>query len=136
MCKTCHSIDIATDYSSFLHSKASNNSWENIIVSTVLFSNVNNTIQAKNSSYIQRKNLYRPFQKTKRRYSKLNLRKALIMTEVSRLSAAAAAAVAAKLLQSCPTLCDPIDGSPPGSPVPGILRARILEWVAISFSSA
>ena len=47
---------------------------------------------------------------------------------------AAAAAAAAKLLQSCPTLCDPIDGSPPGSPVPGILQARTLEWVAISFS--
>ena len=46
------------------------------------------------------------------------------------------AAAAAKLLQSCPTLCDPIDGSPPGSPVPGILQARTLEWVAISFSSA
>ena len=46
----------------------------------------------------------------------------------------AAAAAAAKSLQSCPTLCDPIDGSPPGSPVPGILQARILEWVAISFS--
>ena len=42
---------------------------------------------------------------------------------------------AAKSLQSCPTLCDPIDGSPPGSPVPGILQARILEWVAISFSN-
>ena len=42
----------------------------------------------------------------------------------------------AKLLQSCPTLCDPIDGSLPGSPVPGILQARILEWVAISFSNA
>ena len=42
----------------------------------------------------------------------------------------------AKLLQLCPTLCDPIDSSPPGSPVPGILQARILEWVAISFSSA
>ena len=41
----------------------------------------------------------------------------------------------AKPLQSCPTLCDPIDGSPPGSSVPGILQARILEWVAISFSS-
>ena len=41
----------------------------------------------------------------------------------------------AKLLQSCPTLCDPIDGSPPGSPVPGILQARTLEWVAISFSN-
>ena len=45
------------------------------------------------------------------------------------------AAAAAKLLQSCPTLCDPIDGSPPGSPVPGILQARTLEWVAISFSN-
>ena len=39
-------------------------------------------------------------------------------------------------LQSCPTLCDPIDGSPPGSPVPGILQARTLEWVAMSFSNA
>ena len=44
------------------------------------------------------------------------------------------AAAAAKSLQSCPTLCDPIDGSPPGSSIPGILQARILEWVAISFS--
>ena len=47
-----------------------------------------------------------------------------------------AAATAAKLLQSCPTLCDPIDGSPPGSSIPGILLARILEWLAISFSNA
>ena len=47
-----------------------------------------------------------------------------------------AAATAAKSLQSCLTLCDPIDGSPPGSPVPGILQARTLEWVAISFSNA
>ena len=47
-----------------------------------------------------------------------------------------AAAAAAKSLQSCPTLCDPIDGSPPGYPVPGILQARTLEWVAISFSNA
>ena len=46
------------------------------------------------------------------------------------------AAAAAKSLQSCPTLCDPIDDSPPGSPIPGILQARALEWVAISFSSA
>ena len=45
-------------------------------------------------------------------------------------------AAAAKSLQSCPTLCDPIDGSPPGFPVPGILQARTLEWVAISFSNA
>ena len=48
----------------------------------------------------------------------------------------AAAAAAAKLLQSCPTPCDPVDGSPPGSPVPGILQARTLEWVSISFSNA
>ena len=47
-----------------------------------------------------------------------------------------AAAAAAKSLQSCPTLCDPIDGSPPGSVVPGILQARTLEWVAISSSNA
>ena len=46
-----------------------------------------------------------------------------------------AAAAAAKSLQLCLTLCDPIDGSPPGSPIPGILQARTLEWVAISFSN-
>ena len=54
----------------------------------------------------------------------------------NRLGAAAAAAAAAKLLQLYPTLCDPTDGSPLGSSVPGILLARILEWVAISFSKA
>ena len=48
----------------------------------------------------------------------------------------AAAAAAAKSLQSCPTLCNPIDSSPPGSPVPGILQARTLKWVAVSFSNA
>ena len=46
------------------------------------------------------------------------------------------AAAAANLLQLCPTLCDPIDGSPPGFPVPGILQSRTLEWVAVSFSNA
>ena len=51
-------------------------------------------------------------------------------TDVSEASAAA------KSLQSCPTLCDPVDGSPPGSPVPGLLQARTLEWAAISFSNA
>ena len=51
-------------------------------------------------------------------------------------AAAAAAAAAAKLLQSCPTLCNPIDGSPPGPAIPGILQARTLEWVAISSSNA
>ena len=45
-------------------------------------------------------------------------------------------AAAAKSLQSCPTLCNPIDGSPPGFPIPGILKTRTLEWVAISFSNA
>ena len=54
--------------------------------------------------------------------------------EISSISDAAAAA--AKLLQSCPSLCDPRDGSPPGFPIPGVLQARTLEWVAISFSNA
>ena len=56
--------------------------------------------------------------------------------KISTIRTPAAAAAAAKLLQSCPTLCDPRDGSPQGSPVPGILQARTLEWVAISFSNA
>ena len=55
---------------------------------------------------------------------------------LERVQYGTGAAAAAKSLQSCPTLCDPIDGSPPSSPVPGILQARILEWVAISFSNA
>ena len=59
----------------------------------------------------------------------------LPLSHQGRPYANAAAAAAAKLLQPCPTLCDPIDGSPPGSPVPGILQARILEWIAISFSN-
>ena len=50
------------------------------------------------------------------------------------MAESAAAAAAAKSLQPCPTLCDPIDGSPPGSPAPGILQARTLEWVAISLA--
>ena len=54
----------------------------------------------------------------------------------SRLNVKLIAAAAAKSLQLCPILCDPIDGIPPGSPVPGILQARTLEWVAISFSNA
>ena len=60
----------------------------------------------------------------------------LVMCDCSFYSEpSAAAAAAAKSLQSCPTLCDPIGGSPPGSSIPGILQARTLEWVAISFSS-
>ena len=55
---------------------------------------------------------------------------------ITKRSDNAATAVAAKSLQSCPTLCNPIDGSPPGSPIPGILQARILEWVAIAFSGS
>ena len=55
---------------------------------------------------------------------------------LSKLAAVAAAAAAAKSFQLCPTLCDPIDGSPPGSAFPGILQARTLEWVAISFTNA
>jgi len=51
-------------------------------------------------------------------------------------SAPERAAAAVESLQSCPTLCDPIDGNPPGSPIPGILEARTLEWVTISFSNA
>ena len=57
-------------------------------------------------------------------------------TKPPAAAAAAAAVAAAKSLQSFPTLCDPIDSSPPGSPIPGILQARILEWIAISFSNA
>ena len=60
----------------------------------------------------------------------------LFLAQGQELSGADIAAAAAKSLQSCPTLCDTIDGSPPGSPVPGILQARTLEWVAISFSNA
>ena len=55
---------------------------------------------------------------------------------VKEVSTAGLPVAAAKSLQSCPTLCDPIYGSPPGSPVPGILQARTLEWVAISLSNA
>ena len=58
------------------------------------------------------------------------------MKRILGLSVVAATATAAKSLQLCPALCDPINGSPPGSPVPGILQARTLEWVAVSFSNA
>ena len=61
----------------------------------------------------------------------------LYLNKVNKINSfAAAAAAAAKSLQSCPTLWDPIDSSPPGSPIPGVLQARTLEWVAISFSNA
>ena len=60
----------------------------------------------------------------------------LLFCKISEKLACNAAAAAAKSLQSCPTLCNPIDGSPQGSPIPGILQARTLEWLAISFSNA
>ena len=60
----------------------------------------------------------------------------LKITEMYPITILEAAAAAAKSLQLCPTLCDPTDGSPSGSPIPGILQARTLEWVAISFSNA
>ena len=63
-------------------------------------------------------------------------RQTFVVKVMSLLFNMLSAAVAAKSLQSCPTLCDPIDGSPPGFPIPGILQARILECVAISFSNA
>ena len=66
------------------------------------------------------------------RWSDCTLTAAVLLS----ISTPGAAAAAAKSLQSCLTLCDPRDGSPPGSPVPGILQARTLEWVAISFSNA
>jgi len=66
----------------------------------------------------------------------LNLGGRASFRKVCVLHISAYAAAAAMSRQSCPTLCNPIDGSPPGSPVPGILQARTLEWVAISFSNA
>ena len=67
------------------------------------------------------------------KYCKISIFKCLCIESVTNVFAAAAAA---KSLQSCPTPCDPRDRSPPGSTVPGILQARTLEWVAISFSNA
>ena len=64
------------------------------------------------------------------------IKRHLLLGRKAMTNLAAAATVAAKSLQSCLTLCDPIDVSPPGSPTPGILQARTLEWVAISFSNA
>ena len=74
-------------------------------------------------------------------HNEQNLHNPIVLQEVSDQTVIsipwnAAAAAAAKLLQSCPTLCDPRDSSPPGSPIPGILQARTLGWVAISFSNA
>ena len=62
--------------------------------------------------------------------------KEILIDICKRLSIKVLAAAAAKSLQSCPTLCDPVGGSPPSSSIPGILQARTLEWVAISFSNS
>ena len=67
---------------------------------------------------------------------KTTMRYHFMPVRMASIQKSAAAAAATKSLQSCPTLCNPIDGSPPGSPVPGILQARTLEWVAVSFSNA
>ena len=70
-----------------------------------------------------------------KRKQNISWREKIILLQFQFLPSFAAAA-AAKSLQLCPTLCDPIDSSPPGSPIPGILKARTLEWVATSFSNA
>ena len=72
----------------------------------------------------------------KEKSEKAGLKLKIQKTKIMASGPIAATAAAAASLQSCPTLCDPIDGSPPGSSVPGILQARTLEWVAISFSNA
>ena len=69
-------------------------------------------------------------------YFKKEKKSSFLLRGLIPSAAAAAAAASAKSLQSCLTLCDPIDGSPTGSPIPGIFQARTLEWVAISFSKA
>ena len=68
-------------------------------------------------------------------YTQCTAQTFLLYKDMIRRMRKATASAAAKSLQSCPTLCDPIDSSPPGSPVPGILQARTLEWVGISFSN-
>ena len=73
--------------------------------------------------------------KYKKRSSTLGVTSEIQIKTIIKYYFTPTAAAAAKSLQSCPTLCDTIDGSPTGSPVPGILQARTLEWVAISFSN-
>ena len=88
---------------------------------------VNMTEQLNNKRCIKNITIIKGVSTGRKRHSKINILKKLVI---------AATTTTTKSLQSCPTLCDPIDGSPPGSPVPGILQARTLEWVAISFSNA
>ena len=93
--------------------------------------NYNSTTKRKNLTKKLAKNLKQAFLKEDEQVANKHMKRSS-----TSLIIAAAAATAAKSLQSCPTLCDPTDGSPPGSAVPGILQARTLEWVAISFSNA
>ena len=79
--------------------------------------------------------MFPPFHESFQHWSQKKEKKEGVYLVITRLFCFSAAA-GAKSLQSCPTQCDTIDGSPPGSPIPGILQARTLEWVAISFSSA
>ncbi|XP_055410717.1 neuronal vesicle trafficking-associated protein 2 isoform X2 [Bubalus kerabau] len=79
---------------------------------------------------------YQPEQKNKGKFRVPKIAEFTVITEYGVELPMLYAAAAAKSLQPCPTLCDPIDGSPSGSPVPGVLQARTLEWVAISFSKA
>ena len=97
------------------------------------FSTVFSNTTAKKQSILQHLALYGPTLTSVHDYWKNQV---FLSIENSSYSEKKDAAAAAKSLQSCPTLCDPIEGSPPGSPVPGILQARALEWVAISFSNA
>ena len=80
------------------------------------------------------KNIFEHFKKSN--FFRINLLKSLLLCSPTKKNHTSSASNAAKSLQSCPNLCDPIDGSPPGSPVPWILRVGMLEWVAISFSNA
>ena len=94
---------------------------------TFLLSEINATYYKYRNTLVSGKDLLGSYWKSLRMY--------LVSTFILDFLSHSAAA-AAKSLQLCPTLCDPIDGSPPGSAIPGILQARTLEWVAISFSNA
>ena len=99
---------------------------------TICFLDLIITVFKSNSPF----QLHSLLHKLKLLISTVDLDLPLLVQKDNANQCCAAAAAAAKSLQSCPTLCDPRDGSPPGSPVPGILQARTLEWVAISFSKA
>ena len=94
------------------------------------YTKVNITLKKKKKGKIKQKK--KPVYENRVSHPKVTHHSRETITSCQRQNAAAAA----KSLQSCPTLCDPTDGNPPGSAVPGILQARVLEWVAISFSNA